>query len=230
MSEKTTTKLDDQAVDFLKDECNRLQTLYSQAHDNAQNIFNFYLTFVGTVVGALVVLLQVTSLNALQTKVSVAGLLFFLSVVGTVYLSAISGRYAHLARYARAIDELRRHLIAYLNVPMPEIYSAFLKSDEQSKRSAARKSTTWLIWFFPTGTYTMFIAIISSLSLAVFTWVIASFGDVTFESLTSSGIIVFLITLTIYNAYSRFFIERVSQRLHVRIDTGHELAVWAGKN
>lgn len=229
MTELIETELSERAVDFLKDECNRLQALYSQAHDNAQNIFNFYLTFIGTIVGALIVLLQVSSLNSLQSKISVAGLLFFAAVVGTVYLSAISGRYAHLTRYAYAIDELRRYLIRRLQIPMPAIYDSFLLDDKAVKQSGKR-SEKWYIWLFPTGTYTMFISIISSLSLAIFTWVVLSLGEISAEYFVLAGIIVFLLTLTIYNVYSRIFVDRVSQRLHVRIDSGRELSVWAGKN
>ncbi|MFN8376068.1 MAG: hypothetical protein U0694_24735 [Anaerolineae bacterium] len=229
MTELIGTELSERAVDFLKDECNRLQALYSQAQDNAQNIFNFYLTFISTIVGALIVLLQVSGFNSLQSKISVAGLLFFAAVVGTVYLSAISGRYAHLTRYAYAIDELRRYLIRRLQIPMPAIYDSFLSEDTPVKKSVQR-SDKWYVWLVPMGTYTMFISIISSLSLAMFTWVVLSLGDISAEYFVFAGMLVFLLTLTIYNAYSRIFVDRVSQRLHVRIDSGRELAVWAGKN
>jgi hypothetical protein len=226
-------ELDEQAIDFLKDECNRLQTLYLQMQDSAQSIFNFYLTLASTIVGALIVLLQASTLDAIQTRLIIMGLLAFSTIVGTVYLSAMSGRYAHLARYSYAIDEIRKYLIQRLKIPVPEVYREFMQSEKVTPKNSWRKRLGLLIWLFPTGTYAMFIAIVSSLSLGILTGLIASLGDVSAGGLFGASAWVFIITLTVFNVYSRFFINRVSKRLHVRISSGHmgeELGAWAGKN
>jgi hypothetical protein len=233
MTQQKEITLTEQAVDFLKDECNRLQTLYLQVQDSAQSIFNFYLTLVSTIVGALIVLLQAATMDALQTRLIIIGLLAFSTIIGTVYLSAMSGRYAHLARYSYGIDAIRKYLIQQLQVPMPDAYRQFVQAEKAPAKNHWRNRIGLLIWLFPTGTYAMFIAIVSSLSLGILTGLIASFGDISAESIFGASVWVFLITLTMFNVYSRFFIKRVSERLHVRIDSGHmgqELGAWAGKN
>jgi len=96
--------LDDHALQVLMKEYDALRDLYTQAESSAQGMFNFYLSFVSTVTGAFIVLYQASRLPSSL----VIPMLFFVAVVGTVYLSALIGRYAHMARYARGIAAASR--------------------------------------------------------------------------------------------------------------------------
>jgi len=96
--------LDDHALQVLMKEYDALRDLYTQAESSAQGMFNFYLSFVSTVTGAFIVLYQASGLPSSL----VIPMLFFVAVVGTVYLSALIGRYAHMARYARGIAAASR--------------------------------------------------------------------------------------------------------------------------
>ena len=219
--------LNDQAVAFLTQEMDRMLALYTQAQSNAQSVFNFYLTFVTTVVGAVVVLLQLSPSSRSDAQLIIAGLMLFAAIVGSVYLSALSGRYAHAGRFARAVDDIRRYLIERLHVPVPPLYQPFMtRTVEPEPRGLMR----WVIWLIPTGTYQMFIAIVNSAALSIMTWLIGvSTGITGAGRMFAASAAIFLITLTIYNVYSRLVIRIFGRNLHVRIDIGSDLALWAAK-
>jgi len=206
-----------------------MQSLYAQAQDNVQSVFNFYLTLVTTVVGAIIVLLQITPaapLDNLRTRLLLIGMLLFTALVGTVYLSALSGRYAHAARYARAIDELRYYLMHRLNVPLPSLYNRFL---QEHQTTIAEDAVPWWLWIFPSGTYQMFIAILNSLALSIMTGLLAGLGTGNVGQGSLAALLVFAIAFNIYNVYARVVIRTFQRRLHVRIDAGGRLASWASR-
>ncbi len=216
---ETPAPLSDHSIAFLTQECDRMLSLYSQAQSNAQSVFNFYLTFVTTVIGAVVVLLQVVTSNV---EAILAGVLFFAVIVGVVYLAALSGRYAHAFRYAHAVDELRRYLIERLQVPMPASYDNFLVEKNRSAKSAA-----WVYWLIPTGTYQLFVALVNSTALAAVVWLIMdSAGASDLRGLVGS-LLVFGLTLTISNAYSRLVIVRFGNKLNV--DLWNDSPAWASR-
>ena len=232
--QKAPPQLDQPSFDFLMKEYDALRELFAATESSTQNIFNFYLTLLTAVVGAVVLIVQFGVPDSGRTKLTrllIAGLLFFTVGVGSVYLSALSGRYAHLARYARGIDEIRRHLIDILEVPMPSIYQDFMAhSASQKKRS--KRSLPHLSWLFPTGTYQFFVAAVNSVFLAIATWLFLATPDITRIQLrrsTTAAILIFLITLTVYNIYSHLIISTVVSRLNIRLDTQSDLPLIAGK-
>lgn len=224
----STPQLDEKVVNFLTQEMDRLQVLYLDALSGAQNVFNFYLTFATAVAGALVVLLQLapqTANDVLRTQLIVGGMLFFAALVGSVYLSALSGKYAHASRFARGVDELRRYLIANLQVPLPGVYDRFKDGNTQ----LPKKENSWWVWLLPTGTYAMFIAVLNSICLSGLVWIIGSSGGAAFGLKFAAGAVVFILALTIYNVYSRYTIALFVRRFHVRVDMGSELSIWAAR-
>ena len=208
--------IEEQTVTFLKEECDRLLALYTQAQGNVQNVFNFYLTFITAIVGGVVFLLQAE----VATGVLIL-LLFFSAVVGTVYLSALSGRYAHAARYAYAVDQIRRYLIQQMNLQVPPFYEPFMT------KPMVTTTPGWVYWLVPTGTYQMFVALVNSTALALMTALIFSVGDVSGGRVFFAALLVFIITLTLFNAYSRLMIARFGSQGFVEI--WHMPSMWAGK-
>jgi hypothetical protein len=224
--------LTDAAQEFLYKEYDTLRELFSQAEQGAQNIFNFYLTLTTTVIGAVVLLAQYAASNptvATTTQLTLSALLFFAVAVGSAYLSSLSGRYAHMARYAQAMDELRRYLIDTLHVPTPPIYIEFMKPDKEPK-GALPRFLKWTLWFYPTGTYQFFVSALNSLSLSIATWLFLSASQVmTIEPVRSLTTVVsiFVVTLVLFNVYSQFVIRTLIQRLNIRFDTRRN-AEWFG--
>lgn len=228
--------LDESALEFLYKEYDALRDLFTQAENSAQNIFNFYLTLVTTVVGAIVLIVQVTPADPAsiaRSQFTVSGLLVFATGIGAAYLSSLTGRYAHLARYAQGIDELRRHLIGHLKVPLPPIYTRFMAAgDSPAPAAAGRRLPAWLYWLFPTGTYQLFVAVINSLSLAAGLWLFLSAAGVAQSELVRSlaaAAVVFVLSFETYNVYSHVVMQTLIRRLNVRVDSQRELPFIIGK-
>lgn len=194
--------------------------LYAQTQDAVQSVFNFYLTFVSAVVGAVVVFMQTSSGDQ---SLILAGVLFFSTLVGSVYLSALSGRYAHAARYSYAADELRRHLIQHLRVPVPASYTQFTVY----RPIPGGTATAWYLWLFPTGTYEMFMALLNSAALAGVAGIVLALGNVGAGRTMLGVMLVFFITLWVSNAYSRLVIRRFNRIVSISLDD--DAPAWASR-
>lgn len=229
MTNPTPTPLDDVSREFLQGELERLQTLYTHMDGSAQSVFNFYLTFVSTLVGAIIVLIQLggsSPADGLRVRLSVIGLLFFGALVGSVYLSALSGRYGHMARYAHGIDDLRRFLIGELQIPVPQSFASLL-----AQRPAAAQEPFWT-WLFPSGTYQLFIGVINSTALALMTGLILGFGStdgVGIGTVLFGTALVFVMAVLVFNIYAHWVIGGIVKRLHLRINTQDALYWLAGR-
>lgn len=214
-----TPTLDDQSVTFLTQECDRLLSLYSEAQSNTQSVFNFYLTFLTTVVGAVVIIIQTGS--GIRTPLLIMVLLFFAALVGSVYLSAIAFRYARSKRSAEAVDEIRTYLIHQQNLQLPEIY-AYLKEPPAQPKAVNR-----IMWLFPSGTYQMFIAFVNSAALSICVLLVAIIGGSSLELTTVAAILIFILTQLVYNAYAQLILRRFGHG--ITVSTGSS-ALWAGRN
>lgn len=211
-----------QHLDMLLREADRMQTFYLDAMNNAQGIFNFYLTFVTAVIGGLVIILQNAGGAApAQIQLMFSALLFFSVLVGSVYVSSLSGRYAHAARFAYTLDAIRREILQKTGTPMPPIYDDFLNAPAVSGKP---QTTSHWMWLLPSGTFQMFMAIINALALSasVLLLVNAVGGDLQVN--ITAGVLLFFVTLTIYNIYSHMVIARFSTKLDVRVDMSGRLS------
>lgn len=222
--------LDETSRAFLTDELARLQALYTHMEGSAQGVFNFYLTFVTTVVGAVIVLAQLEQNSAgdvLRLQLTIAALLFFTAIVGSVYLSALSGRYAHMARFAGAVDALRYFLVTRLAIQTPPIYAAFRAASSAGKTP----DEAWHVWLFPTGTYQLFIGLVNSAALAVMTLLLTGIGGANIglgSRMVGAGLVL-VSAILIYNVYSHWVMRSIMRRLHVQVNTQAALNLLAGR-
>ncbi len=228
--------LSEQAFEFLLKEYDSLRDLFTQTESSLQSLFNFYLTLVTTVVGAIVLILQVTApdpASLARSQFILSGLLVFAALIGSAYLSALAGRYAHLVRYAQGIDEIRRHLISRLEVPTPPLYQAFLASAPKPNRPTQKqKSPTWLYWLLPTGTYQLFVAVINSLALSAGVLLFFIATQVAEAELIRSllaTLLIFFLVFQAYNFYSHLVMQLLIQRLNIQVDTQRDLPFITGK-
>jgi hypothetical protein len=226
--------ISEQSLQILMKEYDALRDLFTQSENTAQSIFNFYLTLVTTIFGAVVLVAQLTAAEPggpQKASLIISFLLVFATGIGSVYLSALSGRYAHIARYAQGIDEIRRSLLGYMQAPIPPLYQAFL-STEAARAKAPQRSRRWA-WLFTTlGTYQIFVSLVNSLSLSIATWLFLSAAQITtsdFGRSVFSVIAVFVVTFVIYNIYPRVVTYLMIARLNVRIDVQQDFPFLAGK-
>jgi len=221
--ESEKAPLSDVQLQVLLNELERLQELYLAVRNSTQNVFNFYLTFFTAAVGGIFVIAQSEAFTQLGQLLIVCGILFFVGLVGSVYIGAIAVRYAHAERFAHALDALRLHLFNLSVTPLPAAYNRFRETAIQPQGEAV----PWYVWIFPTGTYQLFMAFISSSALGLMTAILASIGDAPLGPQIQAGLLVFIVTLTIYNVYVRLVQSRFTRTLDVRIDTG-SMYLWAG--
>lgn len=220
--------LSSQSLDILLKEYDALRELYSQAESSVQNIFNFYLTLVSAVGGAVIVIWQVARPDPDSVRTAqliTAGLLLFVAIVGSVYLSAITGRYAHMDRYARGIDQLRRFLLRHAGDSLPAAYQAFMARPQPARRSGAAHAVGILMWFTPTGTYQLFVGAVNSLGLAAAVWLFLSAAAITLQAPARSiltCVVIALVSYVLYNIYSRYVKNRLVARLNVQVDSNGE--------
>lgn len=205
---------------LLAQECDRMLSLYHAAQSGAQSVFNFYLTFVTAVIAGLVFLAG----DGGATPTALAGVLLFAALVGSVYLSALAGRYGHAGRYARAADLTRRTLLAEIAPHLPPDYAAYLATTP-----AQQERVGVLAWLVPQGTYTMFVAFINSAALAAMVGIVAGEAGAGGASGLLAVTLVFLIALTMHNVYVRLVIRRLRARFGVRVDLGDDMVMWASR-
>jgi hypothetical protein len=229
-------KLSETALTFLYKEYDHLKDLYIQAEQTAQNIFNFYLTLITTITGGIVILLQIAennALNSVQSLVTVSGMLLFAAMIGSVYLSSITGRYAHMARYAGGMDQIRHFLIDRLDVPLPPVYRAFtLQAKNRQPPGRLKSIMRAFYWLLPTGTYMLFIAAFNSLSLAIGTGLLLYAGGELQHNFPRGALIIALIfglCFLTYNIYSQWVRRKLYNQLNVQFDSRGELDWIAGK-
>lgn len=218
----------EQSLAILMKEYDTLRELYTQAESNAQNIFNFYLTLVTTVIGGVVVISQFSSSNTfgtIKSQLLIMGIIFFAAIVGSIYSAALSARYANMTRYAYCMNEIRKILLKSVNVPLPSFYESFLKSRANLK---TRKGFwhTLNIWLAPTGTYHFFISMINSACLSIVLLLFLNIAGFVQNNLNQSiivSLLVFTILYLTHNFYSVYTMLRMISNLTARVGTGRDI-------
>lgn len=217
--------LNEAAAALLTQECERMVSLYQQAQDGIQTVFNFYLTFVTAVVGGLVVLLQIDVNPADEQGRTglIVALLFFGALTSTVYLSALAGRYAHAGRFAYAADELRRRLLLDADLMLPPVYRSFMAAE----RRTASGRAAWIYYLVPVGTYQMFVATITATALTLMIIILGAEGDISGSNLVIAAFVMFFVAFTLLNAYAHQVIVRFGNRVNIYL--GDDSPAWAAR-
>jgi hypothetical protein len=156
--------------DFLITEYGSLIDLYTHTEDALSSTFNFYLTLLSAVVGAILVLAQLPGAGG-GRNFSTSGLLLgFAVLLGIITQDGIVNKSVDLAHYALSINLLKAHLLStspqvkahvfyihniYAQVSPVEVPTGLV--DHVHKR---------LWWMIPLGTYQLFVNVINSIALA----------------------------------------------------------------
>jgi hypothetical protein len=209
-SSKRNKKISDEALQVIMSEYETMKGLFSETEASIQSIFNFYITLVTAVIGGIALILQFPQnlpSDIMRSQIIILGLLILASIIGTIYLLSIVYRYSRLIEYGRSLDALRLHLIQEFNVPMPSMYSHFLKETNEPVIYKLKAPLLWLAWLLPTGTYQLTMAFINSTAFSVATWVLRSITGMTSIYFYDSVFVIFIeffLIFNLYNIYSRF--------------------------
>ncbi len=163
-----------EANDFLKAEYASLLTLYTHTENTIFNVFNFYLTFLSAIGGAIIVLVQINSANPAVALPSVSGLLAFAILVGIITQDAIVNKNIELSLCALALNRVKyRQLLQWPDIKpylfyLHNTWAPVTPFHPKVVHLSRRVHERWW-WLFSLGTHQLFIGVIDSFALAALT-------------------------------------------------------------
>jgi hypothetical protein len=207
----STTKpslLTEKTISFLFVEYGVLKDMYSQSESTTQSLFNFYMTILSAVIGAVILILQVSNTLFLSLGI-IGGLLIFAIVIGIFYQWGIVDKYADLIHYANAINEIKAKIVTYLPEATSHIYEipVITLTSPDTIKSAIERWEAKMWWLFPIEIHQLFIAFINSICLAALIWILPLFytqgviSDV--WSSTTASFIVFWLSIIVNDSYAK---------------------------
>jgi hypothetical protein len=200
---------DDKALDILKLEYTSLLNLYTHTENSINGIFNFYLTLLSAIAGAMIVLFQINSTNLFESYPSVIGLLIFVVLIGVIVQDSVVNKNIDLSNLTRNLNLLKYRMFHNYPVEMSYVsyfYNFWEADPPEGKTDTVSRIHKKLWWLFPLGTYQLFIAIMDSLALAFLTITIAqliSGNAVSLDGLVTSGALVFIVSFQLNTTYAR---------------------------
>ncbi len=202
---------EDKLSDILKAEYTSLLGLYTHTEDALSSVFNFYLTLLSAIAGAMIVLVQVNSANVAASLPSISALLAFAILIGVISQDSIVNKNIDLANYALGLNLLKYRLfrkwpeelayVFYLHNFWAKVNPLQPKRIHTSDRIHKR-----LWWLFPLGTHQLFIGVINSLALASLVIIVAqllSGNAIPVERLSIGGVLMVVISFEIHAIYAR---------------------------
>jgi len=202
---------DEETIGILKMEYASLLDLYIHTENATNGIFNFYLTLLSAVTGAIIVLFQVNSGNLLLSYPSIVGLLVFAVLIGIITQDSIVNRNIDLSNFTLGLNLLKYRLFRDRESEKPYIsyidnFFAEVSPIPPRKTNFIEKIHKKLWWIYPLGTHQLFIGIVNGLALTglmIIAVQIVSKSTVPVSNLTVGGIVVFFVSFQVHCIYAR---------------------------
>jgi hypothetical protein len=163
---ETTEKV---SHDFLLAEYDTLIELYTHTEDALSATFNFYLTLLSAVVGAILILPQLPAMGGTITFSTSGLLLIFAALLGIITQDGIINKSVDLAHYGLSINLLKTYLLS--NTPEVKSYVFYLRDIHtqinplETPSNIVDRLHKRLWWMIPLGTHQLFVGVINSLAL-----------------------------------------------------------------
>ncbi len=214
---ETTTEIqpaeanEDKPVEILKTEYTSLLGLYTHTENAISSIFNFYLTLLSAITGAMIVLAQINNANITVALPSISGLLAFSILIGIITQDSIVNKNIDLANYALGINLLKYRLLHKWPEELAYVFylnNFWAKVDplpSSKSHTSDRIHKRWW-WLFPLGTHQLFISVINSMALAALVIIIAkliSDNAVPTTRLIIGSVFIVVISFAIHTTYAR---------------------------
>lgn len=164
-------------VDFLTKEYDSLVSIYIHHETAISTIFNFYLTILTAIIGAIVLLMQIAGIDETKFLIAVT-LLTFSLILGYAFLNAILNISADLAHTIHSINSLKNSMFAKSNEDAKKInylFNPFVRAVMPNKS----KSMLWsikqhLFLAMNADTHLRFIGIFNDLAIGCLTFLVIS--------------------------------------------------------
>lgn len=155
--------------EFLLAEYDALVELYTHTEDALSSTFNFYLTLLSAVVGALLVLPQLPAMGGAAIFPTAGFLLSFAVLLGIITEDGIVNKNVDLAHYAHSINLLKAYMLASTPEAKQRIFylrNLFIRiNPHEDPSNAIDRLHKRLWWMIPLGTHQLFVSNINSLAL-----------------------------------------------------------------
>lgn len=202
---------DEETIGILKTEYAALLDLYIHTENAINGIFNFYLTLLSAVTGAIIVLFQVNSGNLLLSYPSIAGLLVFAVLIGIITQDSIVSRNIDLSNFTLGLNLLKYRLFRNRESEKPYIFyidNFFAEVSPIPPRNTnfIEKIHKKLWWIYPLGTHQLFIGIVNGFALAGLMIIgvqLLSNGAVPVSNLIVGGTVALVLSFQVHCIYAR---------------------------
>jgi hypothetical protein len=211
---------DSDRLDVLKLEYTSLLGLYTHTENTIFSIFNFYLTLLSAIIGAVVVLVQINTGNIMNALPSISGLLILTVLIGVIMQAPIINKNIDLSTLTLGINLLKYRLFRKWPDEMPNVFfihNFWMKVHPIRMKNRANTTRIhdrfW--WLFPMGTHQLFMSLINSLALAAIVAISAQWlldGHVP-PSIVIAGVFVFIISFEIQAVYARLKHRRGTENI-----------------
>jgi len=198
--------------DFLKTEYSLLNEWAIHGEDVAHRIFNFYITLLTAVLGALLVAVQLLSSSAQTSLLIIGGACGFLLLLGVTFYDALVSQYIHNAYYHAGMLSIRAYFRRYQEptASLLELPSVLSRVGVKGNSSLTQQLTVVTIGF-PTGNPLSLIAGINGLLVGALIWcLIWGFGGIGFRPFATvvASAICTLISYAVHTRLANAMIKR----------------------
>jgi len=227
---------DDQAINALKLEYTSLLNLYTHTENTISGIFNFYLTLLSAITGAMIVLIQINNANLSTSLPSIVGLLIFAILVGVITQDSIVNKNIELHNFTLGLNLLKYRLFQDHAAEKAYIFYLYnfwanVSPIPPSKSDVVTQIHKKLWWLFPLGTHQLFIAIINSFALASLMIISAQMlagNMISINRIVASGIFVIFASFYVNTSYARIKFKRGIERFNTASNTAIPWSKKAG--
>ena len=206
--QSTTVNTSEPVSNILLQEYNSLVSLYTHSENTLFSIFNFYVTLLTTITGAMIVIFQLSGQNVNNLSSTLLVLLVFIVLIGIITQDALIHKNSDLAHFALALNTIKTYMLS----SFPDTHAhVFYMWDLHTrvnplkyKISLDEKIDKYLWWMLPIGMHQLFVSLMNSFALAALIVVFAfSYGGSQVNVL-DLGIVVLLVVVFSFVAHCTY--------------------------
>lgn len=167
---------------ILTQEYNSLVSLYTHAENTLFSIFNFYVTLLTTITGAIIVVFQLSEKNAGNPLGTILVLLIFIVLIGIITQDALIHKNGDLAHFALAMNSIKSYLLNNYPEAQPHVFYMWdlhvRVNPLKYKITMDERVDKYLWWMLPIGMQQLFVSLMDSFALGSFVIILIDvYGD-----------------------------------------------------
>ena len=167
---------------ILTQEYNSLVNLYTHAENTLFSIFNFYVTLLTTITGAIIVVFQLSEKNSSNPLGTILVLLVFIVLIGIITQDALIHKNGDLAHFALAINSIKSYLLTKHPEAQPYVFYMWdlhvRVNPLKYKITLDERIDKYLWWMLPIGMQQLFVSLMDSFALGLFVIILIDvYGD-----------------------------------------------------